>query len=146
MERTWLEEWKCSKRNCESLHIQYFSATKVTPWNKKRLYLDSAELVHEGSIDVPQTEVIHKYFSAANTIDIHNQYCQGILAIKLTWKTQNWEIRIFQSLIEMILINGYLAFKSLNIENPTLKEFTCKVAIAMCTSKEVGSSFGRHQV
>ena len=89
-------------------------------------------IVERGQIAVPQTLLIREYFRAANRIDIHNQYRQGLLAIERTWKTQSWELRLFQTVMGMTLVNGYLAFKYLTDQEMTLREFTNGVALAMC--------------
>ena len=83
-------------------------------------------------MSVPQTHLIREYFRSANSIDIHNQYRQGLLAIERTWKTKSWVTRIFQTVMGMTLVNGYLAFKYITEKEPTLREFTNGVELAMC--------------
>ncbi len=80
-------------------------------------------VVQHGQVAVPQTLLIREYFQAANRIDIHNQYRQGLLAIERTWKTKSWELRIFQTVMGMTLVNGYLAFQHITGRETTLRDF-----------------------
>jgi hypothetical protein len=101
------------------------------PGRRNELFLCADGHVTYRAIYVPQTHVIRGYFRAANCIDIHNQYRQGLLAIERTWKTHSWQLRIFQTMMGTVLVNGYLAYKHLTANRPTLREFTIEVALAM---------------
>ena len=127
--------WKAGKppRKAQKVWIaNCYSSATVSAWDKPRTFLAADNTVQHGYVSVPQTHVIREYFRAANRIDIHNQYRQGILAIERTWKTKSWELRIFQSVMGMILVNAYLAYKHVTKQDPTLREFTNRVALAMC--------------
>jgi hypothetical protein len=115
-----------------------YSGATVGPWVKERTYLGAGGLVQQGHISVPQTLIISEYFRAANGIDIHNQYRQGILALERTWKTKSWELRLLQTVMGMTLVNGYLAFKYITERNITLREFANGVALTMCAKEEEG--------
>ena len=52
-----------------------------------------------------------------------------------TWKTKSWELRLFQTVMGMTLVNGYLAFKYITDKELTLREFTNRVALAMCAKE-----------
>jgi hypothetical protein len=91
-------------------------------------------MVERRYIDVPQTQVIREYFRTGNSFDIHNQYRQGILAIELTLRTKSWNLRLFQTIMGKILVNGFMAFKfkTCNLKSLSLREFTNVVAQAFC--------------
>jgi hypothetical protein len=61
-----------------------YCAAPVEPWDKARTYLRADGTVGRGKISVPQSQLIREYYRAANCIDIHNQYRQGLLAIECT--------------------------------------------------------------
>jgi hypothetical protein len=122
-----------------------YSAATVGPWVKQRTYLGAGGVVQRGQIAVPQTLLIREYFRAANRIDIHNQYRQGLLAIERTWKTKSWELRLFQTVMGITLVNGYLAFKYLTDKEMTLREFTNSVALTMCAKVVEGTVLLRRQ-
>ena len=127
--------WKAGKppKKAQKVWIaNCYSAATVGPWVKQRTYLGAGGVVQHGQIAVPQTLLIREYFRAANRIDIHNQYRQGLLAIERTWKTKSWELRLFQTVMGMTLVNGYLAFRHITDREMTLLEFTNSVALAMC--------------
>ena len=116
-----------------------YSAAPVEPWDKNRTFLSADGMVRRGVISVPQSLLIREYYGVANRIDIHSQYRQGLLAIERTWKTKSWQLRLFQTVMGMVLVNGYLAYKFLTPHNPTLREFTNRVALAMCAVQEDGA-------
>ncbi len=88
--------------------------------------------VEQRYLDVPQTQLIREYFRTANGVDIHNQYRQGILAVERTWKTKSWNLRLFQTVMGKVLVNGFLAFKFKTSKSPCLRDFTNVVAQALC--------------
>ena len=113
-----------------------FSAAPVVPWQKERTCLLPDGTVERRILEVPQTQVIREYFRTANRVDIHNQYRQGLLAIERIWKTKSWNIRLFQTVMGMILVNAFFAFRFKTGKSPTLSEFTNVVAQALCGEAE----------
>ena len=83
--------------------------------------------VREVVLEVPQPLVIQRYYCAANAIDIANQYRQGLLAIERGWSTHSWKIRIFQTLMGMMLCNGLQAYKYFEKEQITLEDYVDNV-------------------
>ena len=58
-------------------------------------------------MDVPQSNIVKFYFEAANSIDIHNHYCQYLLRLEEIWQTKDWWVRIFQTVLGMIVVNSF---------------------------------------
>jgi hypothetical protein len=52
---------------------------------------------------------------------------------------KSWELQLFQSVMSMTLVNGYLSFNYLTDKEMTLLEFTNSVALAMCATVVEGS-------
>ena len=67
-----------------------------------------------------------------NRVDIHNQYWQGILAIKKTWKTRSWNLCLFQMVIGKLLVNALFTFLFVNGKMQSLHNFTNLVVQALC--------------
>ncbi len=108
------EAWrngKAPKKQAKVFLANCFSAAPVAAWRKERPYLLPDGMVKRRYIDVPQTHVIREYFQTANSVDYHNQYRQGILAIERTWRTKSWNLRLFQTVMGKILVDGFFAFK-----------------------------------
>jgi hypothetical protein len=82
-----------------------------------------------------QFQPIQEYFQKANSVDIHNQYRQGILTMERTWKTKSWNLRLFQTVMGTVLVNGLLAFKFTTGRSPSLCEFTNVMAQALCADE-----------
>ncbi len=73
---------------------------------------------------------------AANRIDVHNQYRQVISAIERTWKTRRWDFSIFQTIMDMTLMNCFLEYTFLANNHPLFGNFTNQVTIPMCAEGE----------
>jgi hypothetical protein len=123
---------KAPKKPAKVFIANCFSAAPVAAWRKDRTYLLPDGTVERRFIDVPQTQVIREYFRTANSVDIHNQYRQGILAIERTWRTKSWNLCLFQTIMGKILVNGFMAFRYKSGKSPSLREFTNVVAQALC--------------
>lgn len=68
--------------------------------------------------------LVQRYYAAANTIDVANQYRQGMLAIERTWATHKWETRLFQTFMGISLCNAFYAYKHFEDRRITLQDFT----------------------
>jgi hypothetical protein len=126
---------KAPKKPAKVFIANCFSAAPVATWRKERTYLLPDGMVERRYIDIPQTQVIREYFRTTNNVDIHNQYRQGILATERTWRTKRWNLRLFQTVMGNILVNGFLAFKFKTGKSPSLRDFTNVVAQAMCAGE-----------
>ncbi len=131
--------WKngiAPKKQAEMTIANCFSAAPVAAWKKERTLLLPDGMVERRYIDVLQSHLIREYFRTANSVDIHNQYCQGIRATELTWKTKSWNLRLFQTVMGKVLVNGFLAFKFKTGQSQSLHDFTNVVAQALCADDE----------
>jgi hypothetical protein len=84
--------WKGGKQPKKQAKVfisNVYSAASVEPWRKERTCLLPDGTIEQRYLDVPQSQIIREYYRAANRVDIHNQYRQGILAIEKTWQTRN---------------------------------------------------------
>lgn len=61
------------------------------------------------TVEVPRPQVVAHYFDAAQTIDVHNHLRQGEAAVERP--THKWSFRILQTLVGMIEVDAYLAYK-----------------------------------
>ena len=106
------------------------------PWKRLRKICNDAGQIQGVFMDVPQSNIVKCYFEAANSIDIHNHYRQYLLRLEEIWQTKDWWVRIFQTVLGMIVVNSFLAFIffSENESKPTLKEFVNALAVALCMS------------
>lgn len=50
-------------------------------------------------------------FDGFSTIDVHNRYRQGTLELEREWHTQRWQLRLFATVLGMILTNSYFAYR-----------------------------------
>ena len=78
------------------------------PSNKRRW----REMLDEDGDEVGQTEVYNKtvkrkkvvesYFDAASIIDINNHMRQGGLALETAWRTQSWQVVLWQQFLALL--------------------------------------------
>ena len=108
----------------------------AAPWKRLQKICNDAGQIQGVFMDVPKSNIVNFYFEAANSIDIHNHYCQYLLRLEEIWQTKDWWVRIFQTVLGMIVVNSFLAFVlfSENESKPTLKEFVNALAVALCLS------------
>ncbi|OWY95099.1 hypothetical protein PHMEG_00034987, partial [Phytophthora megakarya] len=66
-------------------------------------------LRYEKVISRPQ--MMELFFSKFSTIDIHDHYRQGSLAIEREWITRNWTHRLFSTILGMVVVDAYLAYR-----------------------------------
>ena len=59
---------------------------------------------------VKRPRIVEEIHDAFSTIDIHDHFRQGSLAIERQWPTKKWQIRIFETVFGMIITNSYLAY------------------------------------
>jgi hypothetical protein len=96
--------------------------------------------VEQRFLEIPQSQLIREYYRSANRVDIHNLYRQGILAIKRTCKTRCWNLRLFQTVIEKMLVNALFAFRFITGKTPSLHDFANLVAQALCDEDDEESN------
>lgn len=62
-------------------------------------------------LEVPQPNVVYDMFDAFPTIDIHDHLRQGILKMEASWKTMQWQHRMYATMFGIMFTNAYLAYK-----------------------------------
>lgn len=60
---------------------------------------------------VDQPLAIQTFFDSFSSVDIHDHYRQGSLALERNWVTRTWWHRTFSTLLAMICTDAYLAYK-----------------------------------
>ncbi|OWZ04411.1 hypothetical protein PHMEG_00023695 [Phytophthora megakarya] len=70
------------------------------------------------------------FFSKFSTIDIHDHYRQGSLAIEREWITRNWTHRLFSTILGMVVVDAYLAYRydTENAGNVDFNDFASQLA------------------
>ena len=83
-------------------------------------------------VRVPQPLICEHYYNACATIDKHNRCRQDDLNIEKKLETNDWAKRFNFSIVGMIVVDSWLAYKQLKeVENESQKEFYEKLAEEM---------------
>jgi hypothetical protein len=80
---------------------------------------------------IRQSAMIADYLNHCGAVDIHNHYRQGGLALELE-RTHDWIMRVFQTILGIMEVNSYLAFKSVTKMNVIHKDFVNSLAAELC--------------
>jgi hypothetical protein len=64
-----------------------------------------------GTINVPRPKVVEMMFDSFSTIDVHDHYRQGSLAMEESWQTRTWWHRVFSSIFGIIITDAYFAYR-----------------------------------
>ncbi len=82
-----------------------------TPHKRRRYNIVNGAVV--GQIDrlIQRSCVAGEYFDGAHKIDVRNHIRQGSLDIEHALRTKRWDIRVFLTLLGMIEVDAYLAYK-----------------------------------
>jgi hypothetical protein len=62
-------------------------------------------------IQVNRPKVVEQLFNSFSTLDIHDHFRQGSLAMEQGWQTRTWWHRLFSSIFGIICTDAYLAYK-----------------------------------
>ena len=93
------------------MFISTFGASlPAAPWKRLRKICNDAGQIQGVFMDVLQSDIVKFYFEAANCINIYNHYRQYLLRLAKIWQTKDWWVRIFQTVLGMIVVNSFLAF------------------------------------
>lgn len=60
---------------------------------------------------VKRPQMMALFFSKFSTIDVDDHYRQGSLALERQWLTRNWTHRFFSTLLGMIVVDAFLAYR-----------------------------------
>ncbi|GMF26894.1 unnamed protein product [Phytophthora lilii] len=60
---------------------------------------------------IQRPQMIEYFFSKFSTVDVHNHLRQGSLALEREWTTMFWGHRLFSTLLGMITVDAYLAYR-----------------------------------
>jgi len=60
---------------------------------------------------VNRPKIVEDIFKSFSVIDIHDHLRQGSLAIERQWNTNKWPLRLFQTVLGMIITNAYLLMR-----------------------------------
>ncbi|EGZ15955.1 hypothetical protein PHYSODRAFT_507869 [Phytophthora sojae] len=55
--------------------------------------------------------MVELFFSKFSTFDVHDHLRQGSLAIEREWITQSWMHRVFGTILGMVVVDAYLAYR-----------------------------------
>ena len=117
------------------------SALPDQPWPRLRRLKNTAGVIVQHTLHIPQTHIVREYFSTANAIDIHNQYGQSLLAIEKIWKVADWWKRLFQFILRVSVVNSYLACRYFQDKPDTfLMDFVDDLASELCWPKRQSPS------
>jgi hypothetical protein len=104
--------------------VKCLSAALDAAWRKERTYLLPDSTMERRYIDGPQSELTREYFRTVKSVDVHNQYRHGIPAMERPCKTKSWNLRLFQTVMGKVLVNGFLAFKFKTSQSQSLSNLT----------------------
>ena len=65
---------------------------------------------------IPQALLLNRFFKAAKSIDVHDHYRQGGLALEKARKTKNWKRRVHDTVHGMIEVDAFLLWKHDSLE------------------------------
>ena len=101
-----------------------FSGHPAADWEKPRDEIAEDGSVVTVNIKLRQPGLVQKYYECCGVIDLANRYRQGALKLEKIWRTHSWQLRIFQSIMGIILVNSMLAFNYDQNDCYTLFDFT----------------------
>ena len=61
--------------------------------------------------EIERPQMIEKFFEFFSTIDVHDHFRQGSLAMEKTWKTHSWWHRVFCSVFAMCVVDAYMMYR-----------------------------------
>jgi hypothetical protein len=82
--------------------------------------------------------MVKEMFDAFSTIDIHDHLRQGSLEMERQWITRSWVLRLFMTMLGMIIVNAYKACEYMTPadERPAdFNEFLGKLAYQLINNR-----------
>jgi len=90
---------------------------------------------------IPRFTLISEYFQYSNTVDIHNQYRQKLLALEKAWVTTDGWFRIFTTIVGTVVTDAFLAYKTFTAQTDnqliTMRWFVDRLASDMLRGANV---------
>jgi hypothetical protein len=111
------------------------SSKAAAPWEKTR-HVEEFGFVTKTVLNVPQTDVTSTYFMGAKAIDVHNHLRQEILGLEYAWAPQDWWIRMYQTVIGMMVVNSFQMSNYFRNEDTELMKFVNETAWMLCHKGE----------
>lgn len=62
-------------------------------------------------VHIKRPHMVELLYSAFSTVDVHDHYRQGSLAIELEWYTHHWTHRLLGTIFGMCVVDSFLAYK-----------------------------------
>ncbi|POM70815.1 hypothetical protein PHPALM_12696 [Phytophthora palmivora] len=60
---------------------------------------------------IPRPYMVELFFEYFSTVEVHDHYRQGSLEIEREWLTHSWAHRIFDTVLGMVVVDSYLAYR-----------------------------------
>jgi len=79
----------------------------------RKIFVDGSYSTESRNIEIKWPEAIRQFFHYFVAIDLHDHYRQGILEMERTWLTKKWWIRVFTTILGVIFVNSYFAYRLL---------------------------------
>lgn len=79
----------------------------------RKIIVDGSYSTEARRIEIKWPEAIRQFFQHFGAIDVHDHYRQGILGMERTWLTKKWWIRLFTTILGVIFVNSYFAYRLL---------------------------------
>jgi hypothetical protein len=121
------KNWKEPKNPSKVKIAKCLSAAPDAACRKEKTGFLPDSTVERRYIDVLLSHLTREYFRPANSVDIHNQYCHGIPAMEMTWRPKSWNLRLFQTVMGKVLVNGLLAFKLKTGQSPRPRYYDARM-------------------
>ena len=64
----------------------------------------------ETTYRLSRPDIVAQFFDHAHKVDVNDHIRQGLLAVERLWHTNNWVIRIFSTILGIIVVNAYLLY------------------------------------
>ena len=84
---------------------------------------------------IPRPMVVKELFDAFSVIDVDDHYRQGSLELERTWIVRDWVLRIFMTILGIIIVNAFYAFLYISGKEPTFNEFLGRLSYQLIHNK-----------
>jgi len=77
----------------------------------RKIVVDGSYATEVRNIEIKWPQAIKQFFELFGAIDVHDHNMQGTLEMERTWLTKKWWIRLFTTLLGVIFVNSYFAYR-----------------------------------